>query len=91
MEKNLFFWYNFSIKKGDFMVEILIETEFITLGQFLKYLSLVSSGGEVKFFLENNDVFVNEIMEKRRGKKLFSGDFVQINEKNFIIKRKNVD
>lgn len=91
MEKILFFWYNFSIKKGDFMVEILIETEFITLGQFLKYLSLVSSGGEVKFFLENNNVFVNEIIENRRGKKLFSGDFVQINEKNFIIKRKNVD
>ena len=34
----------------------------------------------------NTEELVNEINEKRRGKKLFSGDFVKINGKNFIIK-----
>lgn len=71
------------------MVEILIESDYITLGQFLKFSNVVSSGGEVKFFLENNVVFVNEIEENRRGKKLFSGDLVKINNKIFIIKNCN--
>lgn len=71
------------------MVEILIESDYITLGQFLKFSNVVFSGGEVKFFLENNVVFVNEIEENRRGKKLFSGDLVKINNKIFIIKNCN--
>lgn len=68
------------------MVEIFIDSDFITLGQFLKFSCIVSSGGEVKYFLENNVIFVNEIEENRRGKKLFPGDLVKINEKIFAIK-----
>lgn len=70
------------------MVEIVIHSEPITLGQFLKFSGLIYSGGEVKIYLEENTVFVNEIEEKRRGKKLFSGDLVEINGQKFVIKLK---
>ena len=53
--------------------------EFITLGQFLKLNSIIQSGGEAKLYLENNDVFVNGELEKRRGKKLRTGDTVTVN------------
>lgn len=71
------------------MVEIQIYSEPITLGQFVKFLGLVYSGGEVKKFLEENNIFVNEILENRRGKKLFSGDFVQINEQKYVLTLNN--
>lgn len=68
------------------MQKIIINSEYITLGQFLKFTNLISSGGEVKYFLENNVVFANEIPENRRGKKLFPGDLVKVNDKIFEIK-----
>ncbi len=71
------------------MVEIKIYSEPITLGQFVKFLGLIYSGGEVKNFLEENDIFVNEVSEKRRGKKLFSGDLVQINDQKYVLKIEN--
>ena len=71
------------------MVKIKIHSEPITLGQFLKFSGLIYSGGEVKIYLEENDVFVNEISEKRRGKKLFSGDIVEINGRKYVLKLEN--
>ena len=69
------------------MKDIFIKTEYITLGQFLKLISLVSSGGEVKFFLKNNKVFINGNEENRRGKKLYPNDKITIlNEDYKIIK-----
>ena len=67
------------------MVKIKIHSEPITLGQFLKFSGLIYSGGEVKIYLKENDVFVNEIPEKRRGKKLFSGDIVQVNDQKYVL------
>jgi len=61
------------------MENIIINTDYITLGQFLKLISKISSGGEAKFYLVMNDVFVNNIKEERRGKKIYSGDIVRIN------------
>lgn len=71
------------------MVEIKIYSEPLTLGQFLKFLGLIFSGGECKMFLSNNSVFVNEIEEKRRGKKLFSGDIIEINGKKYLLVLEN--
>lgn len=58
--------------------EILIDTEFITLGQTLKITDAIQSGGMAKWFLEENNVYVNGEVEKRRGRKLRSGDVVNI-------------
>ncbi len=58
--------------------EIEIQETYITLGQFLKLASIISSGGMAKPFLEQMEVFVNEEPENRRGKKLYDGDLVHI-------------
>lgn len=67
------------------MKEIKIRTEYITLGQLIKYLGIVSTGGEIKLFLLENPVFVNEMQENRRGKKLYPGDLIEILSKKYVI------
>ncbi|MGL4335901.1 MAG: S4 domain-containing protein YaaA [Turicibacter sp.] len=67
--------------------EVCINTEFITLGQLLKFENLIESGGSVKFFLEEVPVYINGEQDNRRGKKLYPGDVVRIKEfGEFIIK-----
>jgi len=70
------------------MKKIKISTPYITLGQFLKFADLISSGGETKFYLTENDVLVNQEVEVRRGRKLYPGDKVLVNHKDdFVIVR----
>ncbi|QTD40180.1 S4 domain-containing protein YaaA [Sporosarcina sp. Te-1] len=60
------------------MEKLMIETEFVTLGQVLKMTNAISSGGMAKWFLEENAVYLNGEEERRRGKKLYDGDLVNI-------------
>ena len=53
------------------MKEIAIFSEYITLGQFLKYVGIIDSGALAKAFLAENTVFVNGEPENRRGRKLY--------------------
>lgn len=62
------------------MNEIVLESEFVTLGQFLKMTDAISSGGMAKWFLQENDVYVNGEVDRRRGRKLHVGDLVNIPE-----------
>lgn len=58
--------------------EILLKTEYITLGQMLKIASIIDSGGQAKWFLQENEVWVNGEQDNRRGRKLYAGDQVNI-------------
>jgi ribosome-associated protein len=58
--------------------EIKLNTEFITLGQFLKLADVIQSGGMAKWFLSENDIFINGEQDQRRGRKLRVGDKVEI-------------
>jgi ribosome-associated protein len=58
--------------------KIKLNTEFITLGQFLKLAEVIQSGGMAKWFLSENDIFINGEQDQRRGRKLRAGDKVQI-------------
>lgn len=60
------------------MNELKIGTEYITLGQALKMTDTISSGGMAKWFLSENEVYVNGEVEDRRGKKLRHGDVLNI-------------
>ena len=60
------------------MKDIVIDTEFITLGQLLKMTDAISSGGMAKWFLSENDVYVNGEVDDRRGRKLRDKDVVNI-------------
>ncbi|MBE0447106.1 MAG: RNA-binding S4 domain-containing protein [Actinobacteria bacterium] len=53
------------------------------LDQLLKYVDIVSTGGEAKNIIQDGKVLVNDRVEKRRGYKLKSGDVVRVG-KDFI-------
>lgn len=74
-------------KWGGFTKDFVINGEFITLAQFLKEESIISSGGQAKWYLNENPVMLNGVLENRRGKKIHPGDQIVINKNlyNFIM------
>jgi ribosome-associated protein len=58
--------------------KIKVNTEFITLGQFLKLAEVIQTGGMAKWFLSENDIFINGEQDQRRGRKLRAGDSINI-------------
>ena len=69
------------------MIDILITTEYIKLDQFLKLANIIGAGGEARFFIDENNILVNDKPENRRGKKLRNGDIIKVkNEKYRILK-----
>ena len=69
------------------LIEISITSEYITLGQFLKFSDIIQSGGEAKSFLASNKVLVNGEEDNRRGRKLRDGDEVIIMNQTYRITR----
>lgn len=68
------------------MEKVFIKDEFITLGQLLKETGIIDTGGAAKWFLAENCVRLNGEEEKRRGKKLYNGDVIDIEgEGTFMI------
>lgn len=59
---------------------IEISTVFITLGQFIKLANVLDSGGMIKTYLQETGVLVNGHKEHRRGRKLYPGDVVEIEQ-----------
>lgn len=72
-----------------FMREIKIDTEYITLGKFLKYVNAVDSGSVAKLVILDGQVIVNDEVEVRRGKKLRDGDVVSFDGIKYIVKNEN--
>lgn len=68
------------------MKEIKINTEYITLGQILKFTAIISSGAMAKMFLAETEVMVNGEKEERRGRKLYPGDIVEVLGQKYQVK-----
>jgi len=58
---------------------------FITLGVLLKIAGIISTGGQAKFFLNENVVLVNGEKENRRGRKLYHDDKIHVLGLSFLI------
>ena len=58
--------------------EVFIDTSYITLGQLLKEESIISTGGQAKWYLRENTVNINDEPDNRRGRKLYPGDTVEV-------------
>ena len=67
------------------MEEVKIKPPYIKLGQLLKYLDLIETGGDEKSFLEDVDVYVNNEIDRRRGRKIYPNDEVIINRQVYKI------
>ena len=62
---------------------IRIDTEYVTLGQFLKMTDWIDTGGQAKFAVKELDIAVNGEKEDRRGRKLRAGDTLTINGQKY--------
>ena len=60
--------------------QVILKTEFMTLGQMLKEVTVISSGGQAKWYLAENTVLVDGEPENRRGRKLYPGMMVEVPE-----------
>nr|WP_312576653.1 S4 domain-containing protein YaaA [Sedimentibacter sp.] len=67
------------------MEKIYINTEYIKLDQFLKYVNVVEGGGMAKYVISEGLVKVNGEIELQRGKKLRNGDNVEFNNEKYIV------
>lgn len=64
---------------------------YIKLDQFLKWQQIAQSGGQAKMLIQNGYVEVNGEMELRRGRKLFAGDVVTVDDLVFEVQTAQPD
>ena len=65
--------------------QLKIKTDFIRLDSALKLSSMVSTGGEAKFVIQDGLVKVNGIICLQRGKKLRNGDFFEFQKQQYEV------
>ncbi len=69
------------IFRGDVDVkQILIETDFIKLDQFLKLAGVVQTGGQAKMLISEGSIIVNNEVVLQRGKKIRKDDIIEIKD-----------
>lgn len=62
------------------MQTVQISSEYIKLDQFLKLADCISTGGMAKALIQDGAIKVNGEAELRRGRKLYNGDVVEVEE-----------
>lgn len=60
------------------MKKVYIHTEFIKLQQVLKLAGLIDQGSDVKYYLSQGLIYVNNEQASERGKKIRHGDIVEV-------------
>ncbi|WP_322935123.1 RNA-binding S4 domain-containing protein [Mycoplasmopsis felis] len=66
---------------------IKIKTNEIKLGQLLKKIDQINTGGQAKFFIEENFIKINDKQNVTRNSKIRSGDILKINENIYKIEK----
>jgi len=69
---------------------IKIKGDYIKLDSLLKYASIVSTGGEAKYRIQSDEVYVGKEVCRARGKKIRPGDIVRCGEHVLLVKRDNL-
>ncbi|PID67458.1 MAG: RNA-binding protein [Fusobacteriales bacterium] len=67
------------------MNKVKINTEFIKLDQFLKWIGVVDNGSVAKEFILAGEVKVNGEIELRRGRKIYSEYIVEIFNEKYVV------
>lgn len=61
----------------------------MTLGQLLKETAIIGSGSQAKWFLKETTVLVNGEPDDRRGRKLYPGDTIEVEDNGSFFIRSN--
>ncbi len=69
------------------METVKITTDYITLGQLLKLTDVISNGGEAKTYLATHPVTIDGEPDNRRGRKIYPGSTVVLEEKTVLVSR----
>lgn len=64
---------------------IKLTSPYITLGQLLKMTDWIASGGEAKQAVKTLKILINGFPDDRRGRKIYPGDTVVIEDKTYSI------
>lgn len=67
------------------MQVVEINEDYITLGQLLKLADVISSGGMAKWYLANHTVYFDGELENRRGKKVYHGSIIELEDGTKIL------
>ena len=67
------------------MEKVIISSEYITLGQFLKFVGVIDCGSYAKQFLLEEKVLINNEQDQRRGRKIYPGDVVEVLKKRYEV------
>jgi ribosome-associated protein len=67
------------------MENVAMTDEVTRLGQFLKLMDAVDTGGEAKMRIADGEVTVNGEVELRRGRQLKPGDVVTIAGRSYHV------
>ncbi len=66
-------------------MKVKIEGKYIKLGQLVKKLNLVDTGGQSKFFIKSHDIRVDNQSNLKRGSKVWSNSTVWIDDQVFYV------
>ncbi|MFA6842771.1 MAG: RNA-binding S4 domain-containing protein [Bacilli bacterium] len=67
------------------MKNIQITTEYIKLGQFLKFTGIIGSGSYEKEYLLEHKVYVNSELEQRRGRKIYPDYIIRTENQEYKV------
>lgn len=67
------------------IIKIRQDEAYITLNILLKLSGTIQTGGMAKAYLAENYVLVNGEKENRRGRKLYPGDKVEIDQETYLV------
>ncbi len=70
------------------MEQVFINTDYIKLDQFLKWVGACDNGAMAKSVILDGYVKVNGNIELQRGKKLRNGDIVEFDNKKYEVIQK---
>ena len=68
-------------------MKVRITTDYIELQQLMKLTDWISTGGEAKIAVKQLKITVNGVIENRRGRKLYPGDTVTIENRKYEVCR----
>ena len=69
-------------------MKITITGEHIRLGQLLKKMNMIETGGQAKTYIDNNKIKVNGKRPEGRGTKVYTGTTISINDDLYQIVNK---
>lgn len=64
---------------------LTIFTSEITLGDALKWAGVAPTGGQAKVLIRSGRVFVNGVVEHRRGRRLGPGDRIAVSGREYRV------